>query len=367
MLSTNYISRILPKEMWDRFVDIEHEIIMACAGILGDQDLLRLWTTNRFEAEMKLRQELDRITGKHWNKSARKELKDAFETAAKKALNADEIIFHRAYEANLLAFEAPAISQSQALNGILQSGYAVAEKSLTKANLVALNMALSKINEAVSLVGSGDISIDAAIRAAVNDLAAIGVTGKVYPSGARISLAPYVRREVTTGVMNTTRQLSLERAKEWGADLIQVSVHAGARPGCFPYQGNIYSLSGESTEYPSLERDTSYGEPAGLFGINCRHFSWPWFEGLNDEHNKAEKDPAGSQLNMNNEELYDLTQEQRYNERQIRAWKTRASLQEEAGLNPTKAKAKIKEWQATQRKFLKDNPILTRDYQREAA
>ncbi len=177
-----------------------------------------------------------------------------------------------------------------------------------------------------------------------------------------------MRREIVTRVMNTTRQLSWARAEEWGANLILISAHAGARPGCFPYQGRVFSRPGVIERgYPSLEHDTSYGRPDGIFGTNCRHFSMPWFEGLNDVYSEAERDPAQSLLNMDNNAIYELTQEQRYNERQIRAWKRRAAAQEEAGLDPAMARRKVKQWRQVQRDFLKANEILRRDYEREAA
>lgn len=365
MLSPNFISRILPEEMWDRFVDIEHEIIMACAGILNDPDLVMLWQVNRFEAEMTLQREIDQIIGRHWNKAARQELKEVFETAARKSLDSGEAIYRLAYKAGHLPLEAGPIAESPALAATLQTGYVAVEKTLTRANLTGGYMARERLREAVAGVGTGDVTIDMAIKTAVNDLAAMGLTGHVYPSGARISLAPYVRREVTTGVMNTTRELSFERAKEWGADLIQISAHAGARPGCFPYQGRIFSVSGNHPDYPALE-STSYGEPAGIFGINCRHTFWPWFEGLNDEYTAAQKDPAKSDLDIDNNKLYEQTQEQRRNERQIRAWKQRAAALDEAGVDSSRARGKVKEWQKRQREFL-NGKALRRDYTREAA
>jgi hypothetical protein len=196
-------------------------------------------------------------------------------------------------------------------------------------------------------------------------LAAKGVTGHVYAGGARISLAPYVRREVSTGVMNVTRELSRIRAKEWGSDLIQVSAHAGARPGCFPYQGDVYSLSGKHPKYHALD-STSYGEPSGLFGVNCRHFHWPFFEGLNTEYTKEQRDPAKYELGLDNDEVYRMSQRQRYNERQIRAWKRRAAELEEAGLEPGRARAKVRQWQKNNRELVSEHH-LQRDYLREAA
>lgn len=64
-----------------------------------------------------------------------------------------------------------------------------------------------------------------------------------------------------------------------GIDIFKVSTHPGARDLCFPYQGEYFSRNGKSgfleiagklIEYSSLD-ESSYGEIAGLFGVNCRH------------------------------------------------------------------------------------------------
>jgi len=112
-----------------------------------------------------------------------------------------------------------------------------------------------------------------------------------------------------------------------------VSSHAAARPLCAPYQGKFYSLSGKAGTitdaygkeytYEPLS-STSYGEPAGLFGINCGHT----FRGVEDG------------LFVNNEEIYDekenseeyeKVQKQRALERDIRKNKMKRDALKAAG------------------------------------
>lgn len=354
--------------LWDVYVDIEHEFIMAVAALLGNEDRLQIWMDSPFRGQQELRRALDDIINRHWNKTIRKDLKGAFELNAKTTLESDEKIYRLALEEDAVIRQAIPIKQSATLQRILETGYLSVEQATMTANTIARASTIARLNQATLSVATGQVSLTQAIKKAAQEMADEGVAGYIYPSGATIGLPEYIRREVVTQVMNTTRELTFARANEWGSDLIQISSHAGARPGCFPYQGRVYSRPGTTVPgYPSLDNDTSYGEPAGIFGINCRHFSTPWFEGINDLMAAAEKDPAKSEHGMNNEKLYDLTQEQRFNERQIRAWKRRAALQEEAGLDPGKARRKIKEWQVTQRDFLKENPLLRRQYEREAA
>jgi hypothetical protein len=76
-------------------------------------------------------------------------------------------------------------------------------------------------------------------------------------------------------------------------------------------------------------------------------------------------------LDVNNNDIYEATQKQRYNERQIRSWKHRKAELEASGLNSSRAELKIKEWQKRNRILISDmqmqNIDLRRDYLREAA
>ena len=70
--------------------------------------------------------------------------------------------------------------------------------------------------------------------------------------------------------------------------------------------------------------ETSYGEPDGIFGINCGHFPYPFVDGVSMMAFK----PYPKALN---DEVYKQSQEQRYQERQIRHKLTDADALEAAG------------------------------------
>ena len=65
---------------------------------------------------------------------------------------------------------------------------------------------------------------------------------------------------------------------------------------------------------------------------------------------------------------YKATQEQRYNERMIRKYKERSSMNEELGNKEQVIESKrlVSKWQRIQRDHLKANPNLQRDYRRES-
>lgn len=128
-------------------------------------------------------------------------------------------------------------------------------------------------------------------------------------------------------------QAQMEYCEENGEDLVEVSSHLGARPLCEADQGLVYSLSGTSTKYPPFS-STSYGEPAGLFGVNCRHTMAPFRDGM-----EKTWQPYGKRENR---KVYEESQEQRKLEREIR----RAKMEGQ--------KAKILEKQEVLKSFLKD-------------
>lgn len=61
-----------------------------------------------------------------------------------------------------------------------------------------------------------------------------------------------------------------------GWDLVQISEHYGACPICIPYEGRVYSISGNSEEYPYLY-DTEWNDVYQNFHPNCRHYLKPFF------------------------------------------------------------------------------------------
>lgn len=61
---------------------------------------------------------------------------------------------------------------------------------------------------------------------------------------------------------------------------------------------------------------------------------------------------------------YEASQQQRYNERQIRRWKREETAMKDAGLDSSEAAAKVKEWQGRQQEFLAQTGFK-RQYGRE--
>lgn len=129
-------------------------------------------------------------------------------------------------------------------------------------------------------------------------------------------------------------------------------------PDCAPYQGRIYSRSGENKNYTAFS-DTSYGKAAGLFGINCNHFKYSYIPGISEQtyfpYDKEE-----------NDRIYKESQKQRYHERQIRNAKNEFNMMKGIGdkQGMDRAKARIRVSQSNMRNFI-DETERTRRRARE--
>ena len=169
---------------------------------------------------------------------------------------------------------------------------------------------------------SGAFSPQQAIIDAVKQLAADGAVVR-YPSGHKDKLDVAVRRNVMTGIGQTTGEICLGYARDLEWDLMEITAHAGARPSHAKWQGQIVSLSGRKG-YLSLD-DIGYGTGEGFKGYNCRHDWYPYSEGSARMYSAEEI----AKLNAKNIEfpdgsmhtLYEAEQYQRAYERRIRETK----------------------------------------------
>ena len=176
------------------------------------------------------------------------------------------------------------------------------------------------LNVATGEVVSGVSPLNQAVRQAVKKMVENGITGFVDHGGHHWSPEAYVTMDVRTTMGNTARAAVFERMDEYNDDLYQVSHHDGARPLCYPWQGKVISRidavrdvvddQGE-TVHVYAQSETSYGEPAGLFGINCGHYPIPFIPGFSRIR------PPDQNKEQNDKE-YAESQEQRRLERQLR-------------------------------------------------
>lgn len=210
-----------------------------------------------------------------------------------------------------------------------------------------------------------------AIRKAMNQLAATGITGFYDKAGRKWQAETYAAMVVRTTAHNAAVEAIKTRQQEFGGgDVFQVSSHPGARPLCFPYQGKFYSWNagpGEFTDgaghthtYDNIN-NTSYGQAAGLFGINCGHHPIPMIPGFSYPQDGPEQTKA------ENDKEYKESQEQRAYERQVREAKRDLEIAKATGDEEAikDAKQKVAQEQAKVRDFTKETG-RPRRYDREA-
>lgn len=183
---------------------------------------------------------------------------------------------------------------------------------------------LSASIEAVTRVNAGEADRETALHRAVRKLERDGIdiityqdadTGRVT---VRNKADVAVRRHVRTQIAQDAARLTIERMKRLGIDLVEVSSHEGSRKSHAEWQGQCYSYEGEQvidgTVYPDLRSATGYGNVDGLLGANCRHSFGPYRHGAPRMYDPDPKTASG----LPNDEVYELTQGQRYRERKIR-------------------------------------------------
>ena len=197
------------------------------------------------------------------------------------------------------------------------------------------------LNEETGQVVSGVTSLNQAIRDGVRRMVDTGITGFVDINGHRWTPEAYVNMDIRTTLANTGRSAVWEAMEGYGDDLYCVSWHDGARPLCYPWQGKVISRSDWSGEVEDLDgnkihvyrqSETSYGEAAGLFGINCGHYPMPFIPGFS----KARQPEQNEEQNA---KAYAESQQQRALERELREKKRDLDVLKAQGASPEEIRA----------------------------
>ena len=203
---------------------------------------------------------------------------------------------------------------------------------------------------------TGVSSWNTALKHATDRLKEGGITGFVDHAGHQWSAEAYVAMDIRTTVFNTGRAAVWETNQDFGNDLYLVSYHNGARPLCYPWQNKVISSTDSARTVVDLDgneiqviaqSDTSYGAPAGLFGINCKHYPMPFIPGVSVIDGKP-------QDKEENDKAYAESQEQRRLERKLR--------EEKRDLQMMKAQGASEEDIAKQREKVKQSSADIDDF-----
>ena len=267
-----------------------------------------------------------------------KALRETLEAAILDALANVEPELRRAAEAGLLNGGIVPAPVDPTITQAFQSYYRQSADKLNLVNTVMLEstqeayratvsdivnrmrQAQRVLNAATGEVISGAESFNQALRLATARMVENGITGFIDHSGRRWAPEVYVAMDMRTTYHNASRAAFWERNQDYTNDLYLVSQHPGARPLCYPWQCKVISRTnnrrwekdGDGQPVQVWAQDeTSYGEPAGLFGINCGHYPLAFIPGVT-------KVPEVRQDEEQNAKQYAESQQQRALEREFR-------------------------------------------------
>lgn len=359
------------------YLDCIDRLIVNIAKHLGTGKAFRTagWETWKLAELGQLTQENARIINEE-TRRVPEEIRKALDEVSKIALADIERAIREAIAKGAIE-EAPADSVQNLLRDL--SGQAVDDANLVNtvmlqssqsAYLQAVNntvvwenqlldaaAAQKTLNDAATAVTIGTETRRQALQKAISQMADKGIYGFVDRAGRHWSPEAYMNMDIRTTVHNAAIQAIRVRQEDYGSDIFQVSSHAGARPLCYPYQGKFYSWgsgSGTFTDGAGVQHayapldSTSYGQAAGLFGINCGHYPMPQIPNVTFPQDKKIESKA------ENDRLYQESQEQRALERRIRDAKRKQAAFQAAGLPEAadRQRALVRQRQAAMREFI---------------
>ena len=354
MLTPEYLQSV-GVDIENLFYDAETDILIDIARRIRENDF-KMTATAEYQVQ-KLK-ELGLAT-----KTINDILAEALNTSNEKIEEIMQESIYKAIRSDMHIYEAAGLDVSgisykeQILKGTNVAKGEIKNLCKTTAQL-GTNKFIELLDKAYLQASSGAFSYDMAISNVINDLAANGLGMIEYPTGTRRRIDTVARTAVRTAVNQSALKCQEDVMDEMDVNLVETSSHLGARPSHAEWQGRIFWRLKPYGNYKNFKEATGYGTGAGLGGWNCRHSFYPYFPGLSErtyQHYRKKE----------NEEVYQLEQEQRYNERKIREWKRRQAVNKAGGVDTTLECRKVREWQQRQADFLKKHPDMKRNYARE--
>ena len=286
-----------------------------------------------------------------YNETSVSQIQSIFETAGVKSIKRDDLIYKLAgLKPNEISDSMKRLIERRAD----QTAYHLIRLTRTTAS-TGQTQFLEGINQAYLETSTGVKSYSQAITDVVKSISKNGAYVQ-YPSGARRSIESATRMNILTATNQMSGELQLERGREVGWDLYEVTAHSGARPEHAAWQGKVYT---EKELFDVCE----YGSILGLCGINCRHTFKPYYKGSTRTYtNKELREMKNAKVSYNGKEIseYKASQIQRSYERQIRQNKKdiaglQGILTSNSDVNITEIQTQLK---VTQNKMRNNNAKL---------
>lgn len=287
------------------------------------------------------------------------EVKKIIKESTYMSLKDDNKIFDKAVEEGLME---PYTFNPDNFKKLIEQGVSLTTneiENICQTTAVTASQKLTKaLNSAYMEVSTGTYSSDRAVENAIKQLANEDLSWIDYESGTHRRLDTVIRTAVRTGVNTTAAKCQEQNLDFLDCNLVETTSHLGARPSHAEWQGEIFYRKTPYKSYRNFYTATGYGTAGGLCGINCRHSFYPFIEGISE--------PTFEKFDSKeNNELYELQQQQRYNERKIRSWKRKKEIKDTCDYDTTREKEKIRYWKERNNKLIASNDRLKHNYSRE--
>ncbi|WP_028814433.1 phage minor capsid protein [Streptomyces flavidovirens] len=243
---------------------------------------------------------------------------------------------------------------------------------ITRAVLDTYRSVVSRSSASVLL---GGLTRRQASQRALDQFAQRGVTGFVDSAGRSWELASYAEMAVRSVTARAAIEGHIDALAEIRVGLVIVSDAPLECPLCRQWEGEVLTLGRQSGPHTIRAEHTiqstrllartrtvavhvagslTEARAAGLFHPNCRHSLAAYLPGV------TSRPPHHATPGT----TYEDTQRQREIERHIRAWKRRTAVAMDEQTR-ARANAKVRAWQAEQRKHVAAHPHLRRKPARE--
>lgn len=247
----------------------------------------------------------------------------------------------------------------QKLNALIEattSDFAKAESAILRMTDDVYRQTIFKTQ---MFYNTGAKSLWQAVDMATKDFLSAGINCIQYANGARVNIASYSEMALRTANKRANLMGSANKREEWGIHTVKVSSHFSACPMCIEWQGKVYidDVYGAGTAEESRQSGyplLSEAIKGGMFHPNCRNGCSTYYEGISE----PPKAPTKAEV-QEMSRRYDLQQEQRLCERNIRKYKRL-----EAGCidadNVTKYAKKKQAWTDKYNELIVANPDVLR-------
>ena len=256
-----------------------------------------------------------------------------------------------------------------------ETQYKILNQGLQQTNRLLKNMTntiafqsqqayVNAVDEAYMKTVTGAFDYNTAINTAVQRLADQGITLK-DKLGRNVQLEVAVRRNVLSGIHETANNINRSIEDDLGCNGYEVTAHLGARPTHAEAQGKQYAISNEDAKKYGVEL---WSDISDLWNeYNCRHTYFGIILGISEPiyNSKELKEFKNATVTLNGKQVpyYEATQIQRSYENNIRKIKRSIQTLDKVGIDSSKQRSKLRQWQMKQTAFCKETG-LKKDYSR---